>query len=236
MKAFTVAEKELAALLQEARAGSAAATNPRLSRTERVGSAARYLEALGDLRAAGASGDGIDRIQDSFAVEAVKALDPQELEQAADELHDLLKRVMADPHDEAIPQHVSRVHSLLQMRHRSSRRVEGAKILGLGEVTTGEQKEAMDYFDARVRPLAWAMAFAHEVREPHLRRIARENRKASWWWSEGIDVDWRAVQLVTETAELVARYPSFEGYLERSVEAARTRREDRHGSAGFERS
>jgi len=81
----------------------------------------------------------------------------------------------------------------------------------------------MDYFDERVRPLAWAMAFAHEAREPHLRRIARENRGDSWWWSEGIDVDWRAVELVTETAELVARYPSFERYVARSVEAARTR-------------
>lgn len=234
MKPFTVAEKELAALMQEARAGSAAASKPRLSCTERVDSAARHLEALGDLWAAGASNKRIDPVPDSLAIQAVKSLAPAALEKAADELHDLLKNVIADPDDEAIPRHVSRVHHLLTIRHRCGRRVEGAGILGIGDVTPGELQKAMAYFDEQVRPLAWAMAFAHEARELHLSSIARENRSASWWWSEGIDVDRRAVELVTETAEFVARYPSFERYLARGVEAARARQSTMPGEDTLE--
>jgi len=224
MAPFKVADSDIAAMLVVARESSAAASNPRLSHQDRVEAAGRYLQAIADLHAAGSVAEGVQRVEVSLAEEAVRALDPESLQQAADEIDELLSDVAEDPYLKNLAERAELLMQHLAVRDRAGRRLEGAKLLGLSTELNEEQREAFDYFESVVRPMAWAMAFANEERVAKVRRIAPANRKASWWWCEGTDIDWKAVQLVTETAELLARYPSFGRHLDRTVQAARARR------------
>lgn len=234
MAPFNVAESDIAALLVEARECSATASNAGLPHRDRVEAAGRYLQAIADLHAAGVPADGVQKVELSLAEEAVRALDPEPLEHAADEIDELLSEVVEDPFQDNMAERADTLMRHLAVRHQAGRTIEGAMLVGLRTELSEEQAEAFDYFESLVRPIMWAMAFANEARVPKLRRIAREKRKASWWWSEGIDIDWRAVQLVTETAEIMARYPAFERYLDKTVRAARARRSVKQPQASVE--
>ena len=232
MKAFKVADKDIGSLLVEARECSATASNAKLPRGLRVEATGRLLEAVADLSAADSRAQGVEQIDGALVQEALQCIDADKIEQAADDIERLLAEVIADPHAEGVAERVGTLVNLLSVRHSAGRRLQGAEILGLPAVATDQQKAAFEYFDNLVRPMAWAMAFANEQRDPWVRRITPRNRKAAWWWSEGIDLEWRAVQLVTETAELMARYPTFERYLDKTAAAARARRSVPNGAQG----
>ena len=60
------------------------------------------------------------------------------------------------------------------------------------------------------------MAFATPSRKGELARLEPCLRADAWWWSEGLDVDWKAVQAAREVGQLAATYSGFAEWMKNS--------------------
>ncbi|HOX46058.1 MAG TPA: hypothetical protein PK668_20820 [Myxococcota bacterium] len=222
---FELALEVLSDLQREAGRHLAEALRPELATDDRAVEAGLYLECLADLQAAGAPQAADTNLPAALVRASLQALDATALVDSADRLGALLDKAVEDA---AEPERLQGLEPELELhvlrRQRFTRRLEGARIALGGELAWSPgQAEAVEYFDARVRPMAWALAFANQRREGHARLSAPAARADQWWWMEGVDVRWQAVVMAEDVAELLERWPTFELHLDQLRRAARVR-------------
>lgn len=221
-----VSEEVVHALREQLQEQASAAGRDDVPLDDRVEAVGLCLESVAALEAAGASVSLPVKLPAALVSKAIESLDPEALKDAADELAGTLHGALNSAWDEeALSAHREQVEDLLLARQRVSRRLQGAMLLRYALPDTSSLAEAVEYFDALIRPLVWQLAFTSSEREGHALMIQQARRADCWWWCEALDVDWETIRTAATTAELLERFPTFANYFAglRSAAAARLR-------------
>lgn len=211
-------------LLSEARFQMSDARRTDIAEDERVLAAGLYLETVAALEAVGVPLEDKGSLPTRLIHDALAELSTDVLQQAADDISDMIHNAIDDPFDSEYLEALStQLDWALMFRQSFHRRLVGARIL-LGEDIhlSEQQREAVEYFDALIRPLSWGLTF-NTGREGHALMVAPEHRDAHWWWSEALDIRWEALAAASEVSDILERYPTFELYFERLRRASRVR-------------
>jgi hypothetical protein len=231
---FVLPEEIADDLLAEANFQLSEAQREELAQEDRVDAIGLFLETLAALEAGGVSFPHAYDVPAKGVQDALAALSAEALEEAADEVSDMIESAVDNPFEPAYLDTLgSRLDWILMYRQRFHRRLVGARLV-LEKKHPGQkdeqvsntslsqkQRQAVEYFDSLVKPRAWGLVFRNRVREGHALMIRPEERERYWWWFEGIDLRWEPLAFASDLAELIERYPSFERYFNRLRRASR---------------
>jgi hypothetical protein len=101
-------------------------------------------------------------------------------------------------------------------------RLGAAALLGRPPPASPDEESALLVFEGLVRPEVWRLTEANEARRAAVAWMAPSHRPSFWWWSEGADVDPRAVAALPSVAHLAARFPAAAAALRALVAAQET--------------